>query len=94
MRLERNQCIVRDRTPADRDLLLECANNRKVWRNLGHRFSHPYMPSDADRWFSCLNDMDEPSHWAIEIDGRDVGGVGVDPGSGRPHWELLRIAPR
>jgi len=80
MRLECKQCLVRNWTPADRESLLENANNRNIWRNLGERFPHPYTASDADRWFSYLNEMAAPTHWAIEVDGRAVGGVGVDPG--------------
>jgi len=60
--------------------LLENANNRSVWRNLGDRFPHPYTVSDADRWFSFLEKAAVAMHWAIEVEGRAVGGVGVDPG--------------
>jgi RimJ/RimL family protein N-acetyltransferase len=99
MRLECDQCIIRDWTPADRDSLLANANNRNIWRNLGERFPHPYTQSDADRWFSDLEKMTEPTHWAIEVDGCAIGGVGVDPGEleyaksghfgywlGEPYW--------
>jgi RimJ/RimL family protein N-acetyltransferase len=81
MRLKCNQYIVRDWRQSDRDALLEIANNRNVWRNLGERFPHPYTASDADQWFSHLEAMAEPTHWAIEVDGRAVGGVGVDLGT-------------
>ncbi len=80
MRLECDLCIVRDWKPADRDSLLVNANNRNVWRNLGERFPHPYTESDADQWFSFLAEIVEPTHWAIEVDGCAVGGVGVDLG--------------
>lgn len=80
MQLECDHCIIRDWTRADRGSLLENANNRNVWRNLGDRFPHPYTVADADRWFSFLDESAEPTHWAIEIDGRAVGGVGVDLG--------------
>ena len=100
MRLECNQHIVRNWTRADRESLLENANNRKVWRNLGERFPHPYTASDADRWFSHLEGVADPTHWAIEVEGRAVGGVGVDLGElefvksgrfgywlGEPYWD-------
>ena len=80
MRLDCGQCIVRHWSRADRDSLLENADNRNVWRNLGERFPHPYTGEDADGWFSLLEGMADPSHWAIEVDGVAVGGVGVDPG--------------
>ena len=74
------QCIVRNWARADRVSLLKNANNRNVWRNLGERFPHPYTRSDADRWFSYLDGITDPTHWAIEVDGHAVGGVGIDPG--------------
>ncbi|HYL22879.1 MAG TPA: GNAT family N-acetyltransferase [Burkholderiales bacterium] len=62
--------------------LLRCANNRNVWRNLMHRFPHPYTGSDADSWFALLEGMAEPTHWAIEVAGAAVGGVGCMLGEG------------
>lgn len=80
MQLKCNQYIVRNWTHTDRDSLLENANNRNVWRNLGESFPHPYTADDADGWFSYLEKMAHPTHWAIDVDGRAVGGVGVDLG--------------
>ena len=64
------------------DALVRFANNRNVWRNLTHRFPHPYTEVDADWWFSFLAKMPEPTSWAIEVDGLAVGGVGVTLGDG------------
>jgi [ribosomal protein S5]-alanine N-acetyltransferase len=99
MKLDCGQCTVRNWTPGDRASLLENANNRNVWRNLGERFPHPYTRSDADRWVSCLEEMTDPTHWAIEVGGHAVGGIGVDRGElehvksgrfgywlGQPYW--------
>jgi len=80
MLLECDKCTIRDWTPGDLDSLLENANNRQVWRNLGERFPHPYTRSDAGRWFSYVTEMAESTHWAIEVDGHAVGGIGVDLG--------------
>jgi ribosomal-protein-alanine N-acetyltransferase len=82
MRLECRQCVVRDWSPADREALVRAADNRAIWRNLTHMFAHPYTPADADAWFAYLADMPEPTHWAIEVDGAAVGGIGVEPGEG------------
>lgn len=62
--------------------MIAAANSRKVWRNLHHRFPHPYTQADAARWFSLLAATPEPTHWAIEVEGVAVGGVGVDLGEG------------
>lgn len=99
MKLQCGKCIVRDWHVSDRDSLLANANNRNVWRSLGERFPHPYTPADADRWFSFLAESSNAMHWAIEVDGCAVGGIGVDPGEaeygksgrfgywlGEPYW--------
>jgi RimJ/RimL family protein N-acetyltransferase len=82
MRLECTQCVVRDWSPTDRDALVRAADNRAIWRNMTHRFPHPYTPGDADWWFAHLAAMPEPAAWAIEVDGEAIGGIGAEPGEG------------
>lgn len=75
-------CLVREWQPADKPSLVQHANNRNVWRNLSHRFPHPYTDADADSWLSLQVTMPEPTHWALEVDGNAVGGIGVILGEG------------
>ena len=82
MRLDCERCVVRDWTPADKRSLVRHADNRKVWRNLTHRFPHPYTAADADFWLARVTSMTQPTHWAIEVDGEAVGAVGVEVGEG------------
>lgn len=82
MRIACGLCAVRDWQPSDEAALIAAANNRNVWRNLHHRFPHPFTRADAIHWFSLLAAMPEPTHWAIEVNGIAVGGVGVDLGEG------------
>lgn len=82
MRLDCIRCVVRDWTPADKDDLLRVADNTRVARNLTHGFPQPYTAADADAWFAFLAGMAEPTHWAIEVDGRAVGGIGLEVGEG------------
>jgi ribosomal-protein-alanine N-acetyltransferase len=82
MRIDCKVCAIRDWQPSDETALVAAADNRNVWRNMHHRFPHPYTQADAMRWFSFLAAMPEPTHWAIEVDGFAVGGVGVDLGDG------------
>jgi [ribosomal protein S5]-alanine N-acetyltransferase len=82
MRLECNLCAIRDWQPSDEAALIVAANNRNVWRNLQHRFPHPYTQADASFWFSLLAALPESTHWAIEVNGVAVGGIGVDLGEG------------
>ena len=73
---------MRDWERTDKESVLRHANNRNVWRNLGHLFPHPYTGDDAERWFARLEAMPEPTHWAIEVERQAVGGVGVIMGEG------------
>jgi RimJ/RimL family protein N-acetyltransferase len=99
VRLECGPCVVRDWRPGDKAAVVRAANNRNVWRNLAHRFPHPYTDADADRWFGMLREAPLPTHWAIEVDGEAAGGIGIDVGEGihaktahfgywlaEPHW--------
>ncbi|HXM83077.1 MAG TPA: GNAT family N-acetyltransferase [Burkholderiales bacterium] len=69
--------MLREWAQSDKAALVRFANNRNVWRNLTHLFPHPYTDADADWWFSFLAKMPAPTHWAIEVDGLAVGGIGV-----------------
>jgi len=75
-------CTVRHWRTTDKEALLRLADNRAVWRNLTHRFPHPYTEADADSWFSMLENMANPTHWAIDVGGEAVGGIGVRMGEG------------
>ncbi len=82
MRLECSKSTVRDWSSADRTELVRHANNRKVWRNLTHAFPYPYTDADADSWLASMASVVEPTHWAIEVEGAAVGGIGVTLGEG------------
>jgi RimJ/RimL family protein N-acetyltransferase len=82
MRLDCGGCVVRDWDRSDKPSLLRVADNRSVWRNLTHKFPHPYTAADADRWFDILDRLPLRTHWAIEVDGQAVGGIGAEPGEG------------
>jgi len=82
MRIDCGKCVVRDWSRSDKESLLRHANNRNVWRNLTHLFPHPYGEADAANWFSLLEKMTPPTHWAIELEGQAVGGVGCTLGQG------------
>lgn len=77
MRLDCGICVVRDWAAGDKPALLAYANNPNIWRNLADKFPHPYTERDADAWLSSVAQVPEPSHWAIEVEGGCVGGVGV-----------------
>ena len=82
MNLDCGKCTVRHWRLADKPSLLRLADNRNVARNLAHRFPHPYTEADADAWFVLLANMPQPTHWAIDVGGEAVGGIGIDVGEG------------
>lgn len=82
MNIDCGKCLVRDWSRSDKESLLRCANNRNVWRNLTHRFPHPYTDVHAEAWFAVLEAMPERSHWAIEVNGEAVGAIGCMLGEG------------
>jgi ribosomal-protein-alanine N-acetyltransferase len=82
VRLDCGNCVVRDWVTVDKAALLRMANNRNVWRNLTHRFPHPYTEADADSWLARRAQTVVSTNWAIEADGQAVGGIGADPGEG------------
>ena len=80
--LDCGPCLVRDWVMDDRPALPAIANNRAVWRNLAHLFPHPYDDADAEAWLNAVCAARSPTQWAIEVDGRLAGGIGIDTGLG------------
>jgi len=59
--------------------LVKEANNFKISKNLTDAFPHPYTEENA-RNFIAFATKDDPIHiFAIDIDGKAVGGIGVHP---------------
>lgn len=76
--VEGKLCKLRRWQRGDELDLIEFANNAKIWRNLDDRFPHPYTPRDAAEWTAlCEGEDDPPRIFAIEVDGRAVGGIGL-----------------
>lgn len=82
VQLDCGLCVVRPWHLADKPSLLRHANNRNVWRNLAHRFPHPYTEADADTWLTKIAGQPGNLRWAIEVNGEAVGGIGAEPGEG------------
>lgn len=69
--------VIRPWRPEDRDSLAENADDLRIWRNLRDHFPHPYTRADAERWIAASAGQEPPSNFAIEVDGRAVGGIGL-----------------
>ena len=74
--------LVRDWRKDDHAPLVKVANSRKLWRNMSHRFPHPYTAEDATWWLTSLIGKESPTHWAVEVDSCLAGAIGFDPGEG------------
>ncbi len=71
--------ILRTWKAEDARWLIRNANDAEVARGLSDRFPHPYRREDAWRFLAGeVVDLDGPV-FAIEVDGRAVGGIGARP---------------
>lgn len=77
-----SECILRPWRQSDRAELVRNANNRKIWRNLTHRFPHPYTDADAQQWLRIALEEGRSLHLAIEFKGAAAGGIGAIAGEG------------
>lgn len=59
----------------DEASLAALANNHKIWINLKDVFPHPYTLADAYEWVNFA--QKEAQNYAIEYDGKAVGGIGL-----------------
>ena len=82
MNLDCGLCVIRDWRLGDKSSLVRSANNRNIRRNLTHKFPHPYTEADADWWLAQVAAASVPTHWAIEVHGEAVGGIGIEIGEG------------
>jgi RimJ/RimL family protein N-acetyltransferase len=63
----------------DAESLVENANNFEIARFMSDTFPYPYTIEHANN-FIAFATKDEPIHiFAIEIDGKAVGGIGIHP---------------
>ena len=76
------ECHLRPWQIEDKQALLLHANNRSIWRNLIDMFPNPYTEADADWWLSFTATPGPDIHFAIELHGQAVGGIGVIVGEG------------
>ena len=61
----------------DVESLVENANNANIAKFMTDMFPHPYLKSNAESFISFAT-KDDPVHiFAIEVDGKAVGGIGI-----------------
>ncbi|HEX3235649.1 MAG TPA: GNAT family protein [Gemmatimonadales bacterium] len=78
MQLDLPSSRIRSWRPGDEESLVREADNRNIWRTVRDRFPHPYTRAHADAWIvRATSDLPE-THFAIDVAGEAVGGIGLD----------------
>ena len=83
----------------DLESLVQHANNFEVAKNLTDAFPHPYTEADGKAFITMATKADPIHIFAIEVEGKAVGGIGIHPQSdimkknaelgywlGEPYW--------
>ena len=81
MRLSLSLGALRPWRNGDQAELVQEANNPRVAMNLRDLFPHPYTMRHADEWLARASREPPVTNFAIEVEGRVVGGIGLLPGS-------------
>jgi RimJ/RimL family protein N-acetyltransferase len=81
MHLEGARCRIRPWRGADADAIVKHANNAKIARQLRDRFPHPYTQRHAAEFLEHATGTEPTAHFAIEVNGEAVGGLGFVRGT-------------
>lgn len=76
VRIQLAKSAIRSWEWSDAEPLQQYANNRKVAKNLHDGFPSPYTARDARRWLAHALSTPSETAFAIEVDGKSVGGIG------------------
>jgi RimJ/RimL family protein N-acetyltransferase len=78
MKIRLSKAIIRNFKMSDKASIAKHANNRKIWRNVRNAFPHPYTETNAEQWISSILEEKVKTKFAIVVDGKAVGGIGVE----------------
>ncbi len=78
MQIDGKNFSIRNWQRGDAISLQKHADDRDVWRNLRDTFPHPYTLDDAHSWIELAN-IAPVTHFAIIVDGKAAGGIGLKP---------------
>jgi ribosomal-protein-alanine N-acetyltransferase len=76
MLLTGRRCSVRRWRLSDAASLVRQGNNINVARQLRDRFPHPYTRHDARRFLKFTTSAEDPTNFAIDVQGLAVGAIG------------------
>ena len=72
---------IRPWTYEDLSSLVACANNKQIARNMTDMFPSPYTNEAGLSFIKMVKAMNPTSVFAIEVDGKAIGGIGLHPQS-------------
>ena len=81
MRIPFSLCTLRPWRQGDQEELVRQANNPRVANSLRDMFPHPYTAKDADAWIERALWRPLAVNFAIEVDDKVAGGIGLLPGT-------------
>jgi RimJ/RimL family protein N-acetyltransferase len=81
MEIKLERCTLRPFRRGDEEDTARQANNPNVALHLRDRFPQPYGLSDAAEWISHTAAESPPLNFAICLEDRPIGGIGLTPGS-------------
>lgn len=65
----------------DLDSLVESANNNNIAKFMMNKFPHPYTKEAGENFIGFAMQGNPTNIFAIEVDGKAVGGIGIHPAS-------------
>ena len=77
--MELDRCTLRQWKTGDEESVVFHANNKKIWRNVRDHFPSPYTLADAVRWVFHASTVLSDKVFAIDVDGKAVGSIGLVP---------------
>ena len=69
--------MLRELTLSDAPSLARHANDRRIWLQLRDVFPHPYQEEDAREFIERIRLQNQPTAFALAVDGRAVGVIGL-----------------
>ena len=78
MTIKLSKSVIRNFKMSDKKSIAKHANNRKIWLNVRNAFPHPYTVTNAEQWISSILEQKVKTKFAIAVDGKAIGGIGVE----------------
>ncbi len=77
MELKDGEVRLRPLRYADREILANLANNKKIWNNVRDMFPHPYTLAEADKFLDMVKQQEPVITFAIEYEFQFCGVIGI-----------------